>query len=495
MGAMDQTASNSPPPSLPPQVVPRRERTSRVLAVDDDPVILGLLRATLHSAGCEVLVAGSGAQAIEAARTHRPDLILLDVRMDDMDGHAVCRELKADETTADIPIIFVTALDDNQEIAQGFALGAVDYITKPLQVPVVLARVKTHLALHHQRRSLEGMFRDVIEFAPDAFVLTDAAGAIVQINARAEELFGYARAALVGRPVEQLVPPRLRQMHQRHRRDYVAQAGKLRMGTGIPCLREDGTEFAADINIAPLQTSRGTMLMALVRDATEREQHEARLRELAARSEAAIEEERKHIAREVHDELGQILTALRMDVSLLTMRFAGRDPLLTAKINDMKALIDRGIQGVRNVAANLRPAALDMGLVPALEWLCDDTAARTGLACTLHAPEPQPALEPGREVVLYRIAQEAITNAVRYAHAREVEVLLMQRGGELVLKVRDDGEGFDPAAVAGRKSFGLLGMHERAHALGGQVEVRSAPGAGTTLNISIPLAAEAGEAS
>lgn len=467
---------------------------SLVLIVDDEPVNLKLLRSVLLSAGHEVIAAADGITALQMAEASQPQLILLDVTMPDMDGYAVCSRLKTSESTRHIPVIFVTARDDMAAEARGFELGAADYITKPILFPVVLARVRTHLALYGQRRHLEGMFREVMEFAPDAFVLWDAQGRIVQINARTEGLFGYQRQELIGQPIQNLLP-------QRHRRNQLRQLERLTMGVSVQCLRKDGSEFPGDINLSPLETNLGRLSMAVVRDISERQQAQKELaesrellRELAAQSEATREEERKHIAREIHDELGQVLTALRMDMSLLGMRFGAQDPGLVDQVQGMKGLVDRAIQGVRNVASNLRPTALDLGLSSAIEWLSCEFTRHTAIPCVFHLEDEGIDLDETRSVVLFRIAQESLTNVTRYAGATRVDVTLHRCDNELRLEVRDNGCGFDPETASLRKSFGLLGMRERALVLGGRVGITSAAGQGTVVAVSIPLSTEAATA-
>jgi len=211
------------------------------------------------------------------------------------------------------------------------------------------------------------------------------------------------------------------------------------------------------------------------------------LRELGAQNESQREDERKHIAREVHDELGQVLTALRMDISLLGMRFGALDLGLRDKVLDMKRLVDRAIQGVRNVAMNLRPTALDMGLVPAIEWLCHEFTRNTAIECVFLARKEDIDLDETRSVVVFRIVQESLTNITRYAQASQVKITIGHRGNELWVEVRDNGQGFDLTAAPHKKSFGLLGMHERALALGGQVTISSTPGQGTAIGMTIPI--------
>lgn len=481
-----------PPVRAPLDGVPSSQ--TLVLVVDDTPSNIHLMRTVLANAGYAVLAASDGPMALKLARTLQPQLILLDVMMPGMDGYAVCTQLMAQESTRDIPIIFVTAMNDAEAETRGLSLGAADFIARPIHVPVLLARVKTHVTLYGQRKSLAGMFRDVIEFAPDAFILADPQGRIVQINAQAEQLFGYRREELLGQAVEVLLPKALRERHINVRTQYVREPDYKAMNVGVPCLRKDGSEFPGEISLTPMQTNRGTLLMAVVRDMGERQKFQLelgasrqRLRELVAQNEATRESERKHIAREVHDELGQTLTALRMNLSLLDMRFGALDPALGDTVVGMKALVDRAIQGVRNVAMNLRPSALDMGLVAAIEWLCSEFSRHTGVACLLHTREESIRLDETRSVVVFRIAQESLTNITRYAQASQVDITLERLGNELRVEIRDNGQGFDLVEASQKKSFGLLGIRERALALGGQVHIDSSPGQGTVIGVTLAL--------
>jgi signal transduction histidine kinase len=217
--------------------------------------------------------------------------------------------------------------------------------------------------------------------------------------------------------------------------------------------------------------------------ATSRQQ----LRALAAANAMAFEAERKHIARDVHDELGQVLTALRMDMSLLNMQFGALDPALPGKVDGMKALVDRAMQGVRDVATRLRPMALDMGLATAIEAQCAEFSARTSIACTFSAQQDLMDMDETRAVTVYRIVQESLTNISRYAQASQVQVTLGRSGNALGVEVRDNGRGFLAADVQRAKTYGLLGMRERAMALGGHLDIISVPGQGTVVGLTIPI--------
>lgn len=212
-----------------------------------------------------------------------------------------------------------------------------------------------------------------------------------------------------------------------------------------------------------------------------------KLRELMAHRDRVREEERAHIAREIHDELGQYLTALRMDAALLEITFGQDNPRLAERAEAMKKLIDQTIKVVRSVASNLRPGALDLGLASAAEWLVAQFRERTGVPCLLHMPEEDLELDDARATGAFRILQESLTNIARYAQARRVDIRIQREGHDLVLEVRDDGVGFDPAQVREKKTYGLMGIRERAIMFGGSARFDSRPGHGTSLLVHIPL--------
>jgi signal transduction histidine kinase len=211
------------------------------------------------------------------------------------------------------------------------------------------------------------------------------------------------------------------------------------------------------------------------------------IRELAAHREKIREEERAHIAREIHDEFGQYLTALRMDAAMLNIRYGGSNEALKQHLLNMKQTIDTTIGVVRNMATALRPGALDMGLVSAAEWLLAGFEERTGIVCRLHATREDLGLDDDRATAAFRILQEALTNITRYAQAKEVDVNIGLVEASLVMVIKDNGVGFNPAEVRSRKTFGLLGIRERALMFGGKSSIESESGSGVILRVEIPL--------
>ena len=212
----------------------------------------------------------------------------------------------------------------------------------------------------------------------------------------------------------------------------------------------------------------------------------AQLRELSAHLETVREEEKARIAREVHDELGQMLTVLKLETSMCELAYAQLDPGLHERLNSMKRLIAQLFQLVRDVATALRPPILDAGIASAIEWQARRFEARTQIPCLVQVPDSLPALSDAKAIGLFRILQEALTNVMRHAQAHTVELTLVVEGANLRLTISDDGAGF--VAAPGRPaSFGLVGMRERVLIMGGQLTLDSELGEGTTLSVTVPL--------
>jgi signal transduction histidine kinase len=209
-------------------------------------------------------------------------------------------------------------------------------------------------------------------------------------------------------------------------------------------------------------------------------------RERAYELELSREEERKRLTREIHDELGQYLSALRMGVSVVGMEFGEKNPSLQGKIQRLVSLVDGTIKVVRNIVSELRPGALDMGIVSALEWLVEEFSENTGIPCTLRVCEETITLDEKRATTIFRIVQESLTNIGRHAEASQVTILLERKDQHYRLVVCDNGKGFDPA-VRKKKSFGLVGIRERASMLDGDADIISVPDIGTTIKVSIPV--------
>jgi signal transduction histidine kinase len=312
-------------------------------------------------------------------------------------------------------------------------------------------------------------------------------------------LFGYAPE--IGEPTFQMTSERIHAADRRRVGALVREA--TRTGARFECeyrivLPDGETRHiqAAGYPACDIRAGRGEYIGISV-DITERRKVEQALREserevrtLANRGETVREEERKHLARELHDDLAQYLLALRMKIAVLDFEFGQRQPALAPKTAAMIALLDSSIAVVRNTIASLRPAALDMGIVSALEWLVQQFIAQTSIAARLDSGIQTHHIDEALAVAFFRIAQEALRNVAKHAGATRVDICFRSQGGGYLLVVRDNGAGFD-ATRAKPGSFGLVGVRERALMLGGKVDITTTPGSGTTIRVHIPVHAMA----
>ncbi len=233
----------------------------------------------------------------------------------------------------------------------------------------------------------------------------------------------------------------------------------------------------------------------ICRDITERKKSEEqlkgsreKLRNLTAHLNLVREEERKHIAREIHDELAQALTALKIDLFWMNKRLSEDQLELQEKITSMSGLIDMTIKSVRRISSELRPGLLDdLGLQAAMEWQAKEFQSRTGIKCEIYFKTDDLNLEQDRATAVFRIFQETLTNVVRHAGATKVRVNLKEMTDCLSMEVSDNGRGITDAQITNPKSFGLMGIQERVHLLGGIIKIRGVSGKKTVVKVDIPL--------
>ena len=254
-------------------------------------------------------------------------------------------------------------------------------------------------------------------------------------------------------------------------------------------------------NGSPIRDQEGNILMAVLTsaDITERKRTEEALRRsekialqreqfqaLAERLRRAREEERTRVSRDLHDQIGQILTAIKLDLTWMSRRLPKTNDEFADRLQGAIGLINDGVRSVRRICSGLRPGVLDdLGLAAAIEWQANEFSARTGITCAVALPSSDLVLDPDQATEFFRIFQECLTNVMRHAEARSVRVSLSEQDGHLVLIVADDGKGFSESEISG--SLGFLGMKERAQVCGGTVEITSCPGNGTTVTLRVPM--------
>jgi PAS domain S-box-containing protein len=330
-------------------------------------------------------------------------------------------------------------------------------------------------------RESERRYREVFENVSDALCLVDVCEGgkfrLLEMNGALERATGVPRDQKLGRWLHEAVPEPVRDemlaMYRRCAETAARVDGELTLN--LP----DGPR-CYEVTIVPVPGDDGAVarLVGVKRDVTLRKQHEAVLRQRLE-----LETRLKGVARELHDELGQVLTSVRMGAALLRVRFGAGNAPLVDSVAELTDMIDRAIGAVRGAASALRPAALDLGIASALAGLVRDFERHSGVACSLETDGLD--LDEAAANDVFRIVQESLTNVARHAQARHVHVELRRDESDALLQVRDDGRGFDVAAARGK--LGLLGMRERALALGGELALDSAPGRGMRVLVRFPL--------
>jgi len=481
-----------------------------------------------------------------------PDLVMLDLGLPGSDGIETMLRLRS--SAAALPaLIVMSGLNDEDVALQAVQAGAEDYLVKgevtgrllARSIRYALERAQSKRALRHAHHELEARveertaelartvaalnaeirereqaeamlrrreqeFRTLAENAPDMVIRYDRECRRIYVNPAFERETGVPASEAL-----HMVPNKTGYWQSGYWQSNVSVEDfqdilRRVMAKGEGCEvyvrneigRQEGQDY--DFRLVPEYSAAGQVIgvLAIGRNITALKETERRLsesqhqlRQLASRADAVREEERKDLTREIHDELGQYLSALRLGVSVMEMQFGGNNPPLAERTRALTALVDATIQVVRNIVSRLRPSALNMGVVSALEWLAEQFRSNHSISCQLHVDESRVQLDEAPATELFRIVQESLTNVGRHAQATRVDITLAQDSQRVVLEVCDNGVGFD-ASTRKPQSFGLAGIRERALKLGGMAYVSSAPGRGTRITVQFPLnPASADEAS
>ncbi|NMG43901.1 PAS domain S-box protein [Aromatoleum toluvorans] len=341
----------------------------------------------------------------------------------------------------------------------------------------------------------EERLRGMVESVMDAIVTIDEDLSVVLFNRAAEHMFGVQADDALGKPFDRLLAGESRGAYHAivGRRRNSGEPHARRGRAELTARHADGREFSADATFSSTETQGRRFLTVVLRDLTERKRIETHLREtnrqlqeLSTALQRVREDERAGIAREMHDELGQRLTAIKLELSWLGGRLPGERADLQDKVGAIKEQLNQTIASVRRITYELRPLILDdLGLRAAISWLTDDFSRRTGIELVLDMDDDEPERGSAEATTLFRVLQESLTNVTKYAQASTVWVAYRRDGDDWCLSVRDDGVGFvlDAANQAG---FGLLGMRERIRLVQGTFAIHSTPGDGTAIDATVP---------
>jgi PAS domain S-box-containing protein len=339
-----------------------------------------------------------------------------------------------------------------------------------------------------------------VENTPLAVIEFDRELNIKRWSARAEEIFGWKASEALVRNIND---PDFPIIHEDDKKVVAKINEELMQGTVNRnlSLNRNYTKYGEVIycewHNSVLRDEHGNIItiLSLVHDVTERRnagetltRSYEEIRRLSNHLQNIREEERSHIAREIHDELGQQLTVLKMDVLGLGKKLNGADAAVHEKIGEIIDLLDTTVKSVRRISSELRPSLLyNLGLVAAIEWQLREFEKRSGIRTAFAEPAEELKIPDPVKNSLFRIFQESLTNAGRHANATKIIVSLKENNGQLILSVGDNGQGFEMEKIAAKQTLGILGMKERCQMMGGNFEIRSAPAKGTTVIASVPF--------
>ena len=354
----------------------------------------------------------------------------------------------------------------------------------------IAERKRAEIAL----RQSEERYRELFENARDALYVHDLEGNYIRINRAAERLSGFTRDEIIGHNfTEFIAPDHIRLV----RESFCAKLAKKGETTyEVDVMAKDGRRVPVEVSSRSIYEN-GVLVgvQGMARDITERKMAQDTLQMFSRQLIDAQEDERRRIARELHDQIGQVLTAVKISLHCVQQVCDGSEAL--SYVKDNVDAVDEALRLVRDLSVDLRPPVLDdLGLATALHWYIDRYAKRTGLQVELVIDLPNPTERFSRELetASFRIAQEALTNIVRHANATQIQIRLAKDGNVLLLSIKDDGVGFDPEHLRKRAypaaTLGLISMQERAHAAGGTVEIDSEISKGTEVRFRLPLELE-----
>lgn len=404
----------------------------------------------------------------------------------------------------DFPFL-VSVTNNDAETLAAWRENAITVGAGTLLVSFFIFIAATLLAIELRREAVlnsalqdaDDRYRLTIDSVMDAIVSVDEAQNIVMFNTAAEHMFGVSATDIIGQPLSSLMPAPRRSAHEGHVQSFMnskVPSRGMAMQMEISGLRADGREFPMESAISQTMINGKPQFTAVLRDITERHRRDAdlrklntELRRLSISLQSVREEERTRISRELHDDLGQQLTGLKLELTWLSGRIKEGRPPESGMLDSMRQMLDGAIISVRRISTELRPRILDdLDLAQAVQWQVEELTKRSNLQAVCNLPAAELVKEDTLATALFRIVQEALTNVARHAGADQLEVSFVRDDDELVLSVHDSGKGF--VQDHNGSGIGLVSMRERATAIDGRFTIISAPGRGTTIEVRIPFA-------
>jgi two-component system sensor histidine kinase UhpB len=485
----------------------------RILLLEDTPEEAELICRALTKANIAFVAvrAATKSEFISVLRKSRPDIVLSDYNLPDLNGREALAIVQQYDRT--VPVVMVTGALADDEAVELIKAGARDYVLKDRLArlgPAVRRALAEEAELRHREATEQALAASEERFQ---LAVSGATAGLWDWNLHTDAIyFSPHFKGIMGYEDHEF--PNERQLHL----DAIHPDDIVRVTEALKAHLEHRRAYDVEYRVRTKSgefrwiESRGQALwnesgeprmVGWIMDITERKQSEEalrlsreELRRLSSHIQHIREEEKARIARELHDDLGQQLTALKMAVRLVDHDLKDAAPRISGgDLHGMYVLIDGLVDSVRRIAADLRPVMLDdLGLIPAVEWLTDEFSARYHVTVIRRIDAQAISFNRESAIEVFRMIQEALTNVARHSGATQVALDIIRDDTHCIVRIADNGRGGTCEARAGRRSFGLLGMRERAALLGGEIEIRTAPGAGFELTATFPLeAVEAGE--
>ncbi len=469
-------------------------KSGRILIVDDEIDVLLPLRDFLTELGYEVTGYVSSREALAALTEKDFDLLLTDLVLPEIDGISLLKSAR--ESAPHLTCIVITGQGTIESAVEAMKVGAFDYVTKPLDWKVLRTTVSRAIEVARLRKS-EEKYRSIVEDQTEFICRWRSDGTITFVNEVICRYLGIPCDELIGSTCERFLPSE--EYEELKKRIAILNKENPVAFMEHKVITPDGKIRWQQWSNRAIFDEQGWVveLQSVGHDITERKRVEEELRSsheqlraLSARLSQAEESERKRIARELHDQVGQNLTALGINLNMLRAQLS--DVLtreIDSRLNDSLNLLEETVAKIRDVMTDLRPSVLDdYGLMAAIRWYGEQFSNRTGIGIVVGGREFKPRLTPEVEIALFRIVQELLTNVAKHAVASRVTLSLVEKGERVSLTITDNGIGFDPIISdrSGReKGWGLLNIRERAESIGGKLTVESKPGQGTHVKIDM----------
>ena len=472
-------------------------KKKKILIVEDERIVAEDIKMKLEMTGYAVAgIASSGKESIKKTETRGPDLVLMDIVLEGkMDGIEAAGVILS---RFNIPVVYLTAYSDKKTLKMAKTTEPFGFIIKPFEAQDLFTAIEMALYRHKLRNMLkesEERYNALFDRSLSYVYIHDFNGQFIDANAAALKALGYKRKEMLALNFvslldESQLPKAIKSLQE------IIRSGHQKKPDEYKLRRKDGRYIWVETEGSLIyKDGKPFAVQGIARDITAKKMAEEALREskeqlrnLATHIQSVREEERTAVAREIHDELGQALTAIKMDLSWLDKKIPAEYSPLFKKTKAMSALIDSTIQTVQRISAELRPGLLDdIGLLAAVEWQAEEFQKRTGISCDLSVSSQDITLDQDRSTAVFRIFQETLTNITRHAHASQVKVSLAKKDNALELKVKDNGRGIIEEKISDPKSLGLMGIQERVYSLDGKIHIRGIPNKGTTVTVFIPL--------